>query len=193
MEKLIVDGIDLTEFLGVPYAASRHPGNVSVDEFLSDPRIGANCQLFALGVLRKAGFYIDDQLPMDQGERFGSRELWLDIKFTDAIVADDQSAQRNINILLNTGGAHLNAVDIEFYFPPGYWSSETLNNVREEDLKRLHVALRLGRIEGWGSDNPCRILHNAKPGPSALWTLKDFHDMGYLLFGIKRPICRIAS
>ena len=48
MEDLIVRGIYLSEFLGIPYEASRHPGNVSVDEFLADPSAGANCQLLAL-------------------------------------------------------------------------------------------------------------------------------------------------
>lgn len=178
MDKLIVQGVNLVEFRGVPYVASRHPGNVSIDEFIANPELGANCQLFMLGILRRVGSCIDDKSFIDQGERFGSKELWLDTQFTQVIA--EKEVTENIESLW---AIPLEEFDIYFFAPRGM-------NPRpnQEELKKLHPAMRLGRIEEWENGNHYRILHNAKPGPSALWTMRDFYQKGYSLFGIKRPI-----
>ncbi len=191
MEKLIVKGVDLSEFIGIRYEISRHPGNTSVDEFLADTSGGANCQLFTLGVERKAGFYIDDQLSMEPDGRFGSRELWLDTKYTKCVIG---GWYRRPNILWDLFcEGELSVFDIYFFLPPGInFSGE--NVYTDDDLfKKFHTAVFIGfDFGGSGLVSNLRraFLHNAKPGPSATWSLEDFKESGYTLFGVKRPICR---
>lgn len=188
MGKLIVEGVDLTPFLGIPYVASRHPGNVSVEEFLANPQLGANCQLFALGVLRKGGFYIDGQLPMDQEERFGSKELWLDTTHTKRVVGGLGLFRPEDLFRLFLDG-ETRFWDIYFFLPPCLGELDTDENL----FKKLHVAVFIGFDfigRGTSEDQNKGFLHNAKPGPSVPWSLRDFHDRNYSLFGVKRPLLR---
>src|SRR3989338_8153833 len=115
-ERVIIGGVDLTDLVGVPYVSSRHPGNVSVREFLENPNLGSNCQLLTLGVLARAGFFIPSAIRMDQGGRFGSQELWLDDVWTKRIFCRDS---------LNTKIRWFNGIfcaefDIFFFWPPGF-------------------------------------------------------------------------
>ena len=189
MKKLVVKGVDLTELLGVPYETSRHPGNVSVEEFLANPERGANCQLFALGVLRKVGFDINDQMPMNQGERFGSKELWLDVKYTKLVVGVWCAREILWELFLKD---KLRVYDIYFFVPPGV-------DFHDKDLsddvlfKKFHTAIFTGYDfagHAPGDEPQKALLHNAKPGPSALWSMGNFEERGYTLFGVKRPIRR---
>ncbi|MFY9457721.1 MAG: hypothetical protein WAP23_02220 [Candidatus Spechtbacterales bacterium] len=190
MERLVVEGVNLTEFLGIPYVASRHPGNILVDDFLANPGLGANCQLFALGVLRKAGFYVDEKLPMDQGGRFGSRELWLDCEYTEVVKEGTCSPEVLMGLFFDD---KLQPFDIYFFLPPGTHPFDAGLLGRRELLKKLHIAVWMGFVETGKGGYASPWLHNAKPNPSVLWSRKDFDDAGYFLFGVKRPIRRVSS
>ncbi len=188
MEKLVVDGIDLSNLVGIRYDASRHPGSVRIDEFLKNPQLGSNCQLLVLGALEKAGFYIGSQIKMDQGERFGSQELWTDKIYTKLLLS---VTERPIGILnidaalyrISLEGCAHEFFNIFFFWPPG-WNPLSL----PYDYKKMHIGVSVGLIKEEGSDP--FILHNAKPGPSNLWTLKDFVANKYFPFGVKRALIK---
>lgn len=193
MEELVVKGVELTEFLGIPYVGSRHPGNIPVEDFLANPELGANCQLFTLGVLRIAGFYIDEKLPMDQGGRFGSKELWLDTKYTKLVIVGWCSAKVLWELFLE---GEMCVFDIYFFLPPCIDLRSESFDTDEDLFKKLHIAIftefdLAGYGPGSGPQRP--FFHNAKPGPSALWSLKDFEGKGYILYGVKRPIQRTKN
>lgn len=191
MERLIVRGVDLTRLFDVPYAANRHPGTTSVDEFLLNPQLGANCQLFALGVLRKAGLYIDDRIPMDQGGRLGSKELWLDMKYTKLMIAGYGCPEVLWELFLM---GELRVFDIYFFLPPGIDLCGKDLGLDEDLFKKFHIAIFTGfdfAGHDLGSGPQRAFLHNAKPGPSSLWSIKDFKEKGYKMFGVKRPIHRM--
>ena len=81
-------------YWGVPYVAARTPGAVPREQL----RNGANCQLWAYGVLAYFGHDIPD---------LRSDELWCDNSATDAVVAPDA-----LDIVLFSGdgnphGAHV--------------------------------------------------------------------------------------
>lgn len=65
--------------------------------------------------------------------------------------------------------------DILFFLP---------RSAKTFESRRLHLGVFIGRTSG-GKSLSC--LHNAKPGPSAIWALEDFTDR-YELFGGKRPL-----
>lgn len=191
-EKLVVRGVELTDLLGVPYGASRHPGNISVDEFLANPKLGANCQLLGLGAVRRGGFYINETLPMDQGGRFGSKELWLDTQYTKLVIGGWCPPQILWKLFL---AGELHVFDIYFFLPPSVDLRGNDTDTDEELFKKLHIAIFTGFDFGGhelGSDPRRAFLHNAKPGPSALWSMNDFEEKGYRLFGVKRPIRTIT-
>jgi hypothetical protein len=196
VEKLIVQGVDITDLLGMPYEAGRHPGNTSVDEFLADPSGGANCQLFALGVLRKAGFSIDDKMPMDQGERFGSKEFWLDTRYTKLVTGGWRFLQARQSMRRLLFGGKLRVFDIYFFLPPGIDLRGENPDTDEDLFKKFHIAIFTGFDFDGREDfsNLSRVFfHNAKPGPSAVWSMRDFEEKGYTLFGVKRPIRKIRK
>lgn len=159
--ELVVEGVDLSDLLEVPYVGRRHPGNVALQDFLENPKTGANCQLFALGVLDIAGFLLDP------GMR--SSELWLDCDFTERIQADCLELMAH---------SHLEAFDIVFFMP---------KDADPNDFKKLHVGLYLGNPScGFYKS----VLHNARPGPSCIWPYERFaqSDRQYTLLGAKRPM-----
>lgn len=184
MEKLIVEGIDFTEFLGIPYVGSRHPGNISVDEFLANPRLGANCQLLTLGVESRANYLISPAIQMDQEGRFGSKELWLDTECTGLVASGGLSAKALWLLFLLD---ELKVFDIYFFWPPGVCFSKTISDIDPELFKKLHTAVWMGFVDTDKGGYVSLWLHNAKPGPSALWPMQEFHDRNYSLFGVKRP------
>lgn len=172
MERLVVEGVDLTKFLDIPYVGRRHPENVSVAEFLSNPELGSNCQLFALGVLAYAGFQIEESSP--EGGRMGSRELWLRNSFTHYVVSED------IRYLAK----ELKPFDILFFFP---------KDASPWELERLHIGIYIGEVDGF--DSPNCVLHNhdmGGPGSVEVWYLEQFEacEKRYWFRGAKRPIYR---
>lgn len=187
MDQSIVGGVDLPELQGVPYVGARHPGNTSVEKFLATLEQGGNCELLALGAVRKGGFYINDELSMDQGGRFGSKELWLDTQYTEVVTRGRVFPELFEHVF---SVDKLKIFDIYFFLPPGVRSSATSSQIDPELLKKCHIAVWMGFVET-GKGGPTSLwLHNAKPGPSALWTMQDFLDRQYSLFGVKRPTRR---
>lgn len=195
MERLVVAGIDLTEFLKIPYVGRRHPGSVSVEEFLADPKAGSNCQLLALGVLKKAGFHIGD-VKMDQNERVGSKELWDDGLFTKKLFDVSEFG----GFLASMGEALALAeaaqpFNIFFFWPP---EANPCHRSVSPDFKRLHIGICVRGIDikdmasGKGELPEPLILHNFYPGPSGLWTFDDFEAREYSLYGAKQPTIRLA-
>jgi len=177
MDRLIVDGIDLTEFLGIPYVASRHPGRVSVENFLKNLQKGSNCQLLTLGILAKAGLYTPNCINAGRGKRVGSKELWLDTGLTYQIVMRLSGNENVLRDVYLRDGKFLWAFDILFFSPPGADPDADPYN-----YQNLHLGIYIG---SFGENKHC-ILHNTKPGPSTIWPVWDFHKKGYTLFGIKR-------
>ena len=180
MGKLVVEGVDLTKFLGIPYVGSRHPGNVSIEEFLAHPELGANCQLFTLGVLARAGFSIDYKLPMDRGERLGSKELWMDDTRTRkvAVIEGEWTLANEISLCREAS----RTFNLFFFWPKGVYPQNL-----PSDFKKLHVGICVGSLTATHSHD---VLHNAKPGPSSVWRLGDFFRSGYRPYGIKRHTYR---
>lgn len=189
-EQLIADGVDLTKLRGVIYRGPRHPGNTSVEKFLATLEQGGNCQLLALGAVRMGGFYIDDPFPIDQEDRFGSKELWLDTQYTEVVESGGLSHETLQHLLLD---GKLHAFDIYFFLPPGVCPPAAGSDIDPELLKKLHVAVWMGFVEVCKGGSVSLWLHNARPGPSALWTLEDFCNRGYSLFAVKRPTCRMPN
>jgi len=168
----------------IPYVSSRHPGNVSVDEFLKNPKLGCNCQLLVLGALKKAGFDMPSDMGIDQGERFGSRELWEDVQFTKFVAMPLRTARFVAPYDSDPSNGlrgPFEKFDLYFFSPPGIDAfSDTY------DYKNLHIGLLI-EIR---SDYKRRIFHNSRPGPSTIWYRSDFDRKGYNLFGIKRPLVK---
>lgn len=192
MGELTIGGVDFSEFMGIPYEGSRHPGNVSVDEFLKNPKLGSNCQLLVLGVLKKASFDISG-IKMDQDERFGSKELWEDRLWTSEVL--DGRHYDSPSIDFNEAISFMLAVqpfNIFFFSPP---EEGNIDRTRPLKLKRLHVGICTKSANDlYEEDNtsPPYIFHNPRPGPSCLWTFDDFEDRGYSLFGAKKPVVKIS-
>lgn len=167
-----------------------------MEDFLLNPESGANCQLLALGVLRRAEFYIDDTLPMDEGGRFGSKELWEDRVWTTELFTQHEVfyvLQRRP--VLSPAFIIAAARPFQIFF---FWPKEANPNLSRclPDLKRLHVGICVSRGIAENPLSPQKalpeptaplILHNAKPGPSCLWTLEDFEEHGYSFYGAKKP------
>ncbi len=184
MGKVIVGGADLSDLVGIPYVASRHPGNVSVDEFLKNPKLGCNCQLLVLGALKKAGFYIPSDIRMDEGERFGSQELWADREWTETIFTAGIGGS-----LLGFHHYRGRPFDI-FFFSPIEWSGGRKRILQPNEYKRIHVAVYIGKQVEFAKGRGECILHNATPGPSKIEVISFIAGHYYLLLGVKRPVGR---
>ncbi len=176
MGKLIVEGVDLTEFLGVPYVASRHPGNTSVQEFVNNPKLGANCELFSSGIRRKRGFHVD---------QMRSIEMWHDTNFT-----------------VEVNEAPYEPYDCFLFLPKGADPHKLIEEVKNfhelpendiNELKKFHQAVYIGP-----SHDDYRsglFLHLPKPGPSCVWQFEDFakSEKEYWLFKVKRPVLKLSQ
>lgn len=174
MKKLIVDGIDLSGLLGIPYAGSRHPGNTPVKDFLESPDIGGNCEMLALGALWIAGFYVEPKR---------SIELWHDRDFTVEVLAPYK------------------AFDIFLFLPKGADPHKVTQDVKKlpkngadsielDELKKFHQGIYVGKIDGFDSKD--LILHLPRPASSVIWPLEKFQrcEKEYWLFKVKRPNVR---
>lgn len=169
-EEVIVEGVNLTRFLSVPYNASRNPANTSVEEFIASPRQGSNCQLLTLGILKYVGF---DTAVLDY-PRIGSRELWEDDNFSEKVlVADKECPGPFIDYFI----VYRMPFDIFFFWPPGIGEDKS-------DFKKFHLGVHLGNT----GEYIVPILHNPRGECSQVWEIKDFFSGGYQIFGVKRPI-----
>lgn len=184
MKEFIINDIDFSEFVGIPYVASRHPGSVSVDEFLKNPRVGSNCQLLALGVLKKAGFYIG-KIRIDQRERLGSRELWLDTFYTRKVCSIEKARYNTLRLgaadYMRLLFSECKPFSLVFFWPPG---------CEDGDFRKLHVGVCVSKVNGCSEH---RVLHNPREGPSVVWSISEFIEHGYFPYGIKHPRIRILG
>lgn len=178
MEKLIVEGIDLTDFLDVPYVAKRHPGNETIEGFIKNKQDGANCELFSLGVVSHRGFYVPQAR---------SIELWHDEVFTFEIGEEALSQKLYIPF------------DLFFFLPKGVDPHKVEDEVAKgsmntnlNELKKFHLAVYLGAVDGL--DSSFCLLHLPKEASrSVIWTLEDFEESekAYWLFKVKRPLYEV--
>ena len=168
MDRLIVGGIDL-DLLDIPYSTSRHPGNVSVGEFLEKPHLGANCELTMLGTQDRLGFVVPS---------IRARELWHDEEFT-AICSPSPRPGASDEKRIRLGEM--------FFFLP--WGVEP----DEEGLLKLHVGTFVGKVEGHPSSYG--VLHSPKDHPSTVWPLHWFFGPNgrYHLHRVKRARMRKAG
>lgn len=178
MGKFAVAGIDLSRFVGVPYAGERHPGNTTIREFLDSCDEGSNCELFALAVLRLAGFSVEEKR---------SIELWHDMDFTLEVKEDGLYELFDLFFFLPKG-ADPHKVEEEV-LRGLYSQGSTLHNVDPNELKKFHLGVYIGSI---GGETDC-IVHLPKPGPSAIWPLSYFgeSEKKYWLFKVKRAIKKL--
>lgn len=173
MEKLVVAGIDLSGLLNVPYAGGRHPLKITILEFLLSLGEGANCELFALAILRIAGFYVEEKR---------SIELWHDTDFTVEVEGVGPYQPFDIFFFLPRG-ADPHRVEEEVL--KGFFEEGGQNGIDLNELKRFHLGVYIGSVD---SSEHC-IFHLPKPGPSTIWPLEYFSrsDKEYWLFKVKRP------
>lgn len=175
MQKLIVGGVDLTRFLGIPYIGPRHPGNVSdreFYEFLANPNLGGNCELCALGVAWATGFYVELKRAI---------ELWHDKDFTLEINEDTPCREFDILFFLPKGvDPHKVEEDVAMGLYGGRYGPN--------DFKKFHLGVYIGKHEGLEHG----VLHLPKPGPSTIWDFSQFErcEKEYWLFKVKRPFKR---
>lgn len=170
MRELVVAHIDFFRFLNVPYVATRHPGNTTIQAFLDFPEHGANCELFALAALRLAGFYVEEKR---------SIELWHDDKFTEEVEKSGLYEPFDIFFFLPKG-ADPHKVEDEV--------SQGLYSLDANELKKFHLGVYIGEV---GGEKYC-LLHLPKPGPSVVWPLSYFGECEkeYWLFKVKRPFIK---
>lgn len=178
MGTLIVEGVDLTEFLGVPYVGNRHPGNETIEGFLKNKQDGANCELFALAVIWHRGFYVPTARSM---------ELWHDEVFTSDIGEDAFTQKSYIPF------------DIFFFLPKGadpHKVKEEILKIQTEtdlnDLKKFHLAVYVGAIDGFHSPH-CLLHLSTEETRSVIWPLEHFEKSKkeYQLFKVKRPLYEV--
>ncbi|OGZ57708.1 MAG: hypothetical protein A3B96_00555 [Candidatus Spechtbacteria bacterium RIFCSPHIGHO2_02_FULL_43_15b] len=166
----VIGKVDISDLLGIPYNLKRHPGNISVSEFLENPQLGSNCQLFVLGLLKRAGF--DFELDCI---RIGSKELWERNGFSEFVFAANREDTDDFS---NHSADANRPFDIFFFWCPGV---KLAGNA--EDFKKLHLGIFAGVNDG----REIMIIHNPRDGNSCIWNLTDFFKQGYQLFGVKRP------
>lgn len=169
MGQVVVDGVNLTRFLSVPYNARRNPENTSVEAFITNPGPGSNCQLLTLGIVKHAGFDIG---VLDY-PRIGSKELWEDDNFSEKVLVVDKKCY---GPFIDYFIAQRMPLDIFFFWPLGIGEDKS-------DLKKLHLGVHLGKT----GEYIVPILHNPRGECSQIWQIKDFFLRGYEIFGIKRP------
>lgn len=181
MGKLIVEGVDLTDLIGVPYVATRHPENTSARKFRKRPELGANCELFSRIVVLRSGFFIP---------RIRSIELWEDEIYTSDL-GDPGEVIREGNI---------KPWDILLFLPKGADPHRVVEEVRclkAEDCtnlsesKKFHQAVYIGHVKEYGSVH-CLIHLPLETGKSVVWPLDHFAKSAkeYWVFKIKRPLVR---